>query len=122
MKTYITPYGRLSSGGWLEGSRLGLRGGAWLRQVRPGGSSSRVAQRGEAGAACLAARESLRRSCAALAGRVIPRFSPVGRSHSEECSGCKVFLTTPSNSSLKERPVQRGSYARRSPKFSPGLD
>jgi transcriptional regulator with GAF, ATPase, and Fis domain len=33
-----------------------------------------------------------------------------------------VFLTTPSNSSLKERPVQRGSYTRRSPKFSPGLD
>jgi transcriptional regulator with GAF, ATPase, and Fis domain len=32
------------------------------------------------------------------------------------------FLTTPSNSSLKERPVHRGSYTRRSQKFSPGLD
>jgi len=32
------------------------------------------------------------------------------------------FLTTPSNSSLKERPVQRGSYTRCSQKFSSGLD
>ena len=33
-----------------------------------------------------------------------------------------VFLTTPSNSSLKERPVQRDSYTRRSQQFSSGLD